>query len=39
MPTVEEHLQRKGVAFELVPHSRAYTSIDEARALGISATR
>lgn len=37
MPTVAEHLQRQGVAFELIPHSQAYTSIDEARALGISA--
>jgi Ala-tRNA(Pro) deacylase len=37
MPTVAEHLQRQGVGFELVPHSQAYTSIDEARALGISA--
>jgi Ala-tRNA(Pro) deacylase len=37
MPTVAEHLKRQGVAFELVPHSQAYTSIDEARALGISA--
>jgi Ala-tRNA(Pro) deacylase len=37
MSTVAKHLQRQGVAFELVPHSKAYTTIDEARALGISA--
>jgi prolyl-tRNA editing enzyme YbaK/EbsC (Cys-tRNA(Pro) deacylase) len=37
MPTVAEHLQGKGVPFEPISHDRAYTSIDEARALGISA--
>jgi prolyl-tRNA editing enzyme YbaK/EbsC (Cys-tRNA(Pro) deacylase) len=37
MPTVAEHLQGKGVPFEPISHERAYTSIDEARALGISA--
>jgi Ala-tRNA(Pro) deacylase len=37
MPTVGEHLQRQGVAFDLIRHPQAYTSIDEAKALGISA--
>jgi Ala-tRNA(Pro) deacylase len=37
MVSVAEHLERQGVAFELMSHSQAYTSIDEARALGISA--
>jgi Ala-tRNA(Pro) deacylase len=34
---VAEHLQDRGVPFEVVPHAQAYTSITEARALGISA--
>jgi Ala-tRNA(Pro) deacylase len=37
MATVTEHLEGRGVPFEPVPHERAYTSIEEARALGISA--
>jgi Ala-tRNA(Pro) deacylase len=37
LPTVTEHLQGRGVPFEEIPHERTYTSIDEARALGISA--
>ena len=37
MPTVDEHLKSKGVPFELIPHEEAYTSIDEARSLGIAA--
>jgi Ala-tRNA(Pro) deacylase len=37
MPSVEEHLKGKGVPFELIPHEEAYTSIAEARALGIAA--
>lgn len=37
MVTVSEHLKRRGITFEVVPHQRTYTSIDEARALGISA--
>lgn len=36
-PTVAEHLQARGLAFELVPHAEVYTSIDEARAIGIAA--
>ena len=35
--TVAEHLQSRGVPFEVVPHAQAFTSISEARALGISA--
>lgn len=37
MASVREHLEKKGVSFEVIPHDQAYTSIDEARALGISA--
>ncbi|HEV8681507.1 MAG TPA: YbaK/EbsC family protein [Actinomycetota bacterium] len=37
MTTVREFLEQRGVPFEVIPHDRAYTSIDEARALGISA--
>ena len=37
LPTVTEHLRGRGVPFEEIPHERTYTSIDEARALGISA--
>lgn len=36
-PSVAEHLRARGLAFELVPHAEAYTSIDEARAIGIAA--
>jgi Ala-tRNA(Pro) deacylase len=32
-----EHLQQRGSAFEQHPHRQAYTSTDEARALGIDA--
>lgn len=34
---VAEHLQKRDVVFEAIPHKTAYTSIDEARALGIAA--
>lgn len=37
MATVTEHLEGRGVPFELIPHQRAYTSIEEARTLGIAA--
>ncbi|MGH2662789.1 MAG: aminoacyl-tRNA deacylase [Actinomycetota bacterium] len=37
MATVAEHLQGRGVPFELIPHERTYTSIEEAQALGIAA--
>jgi Ala-tRNA(Pro) deacylase len=37
MPGVEEYMRERGVPFEAIPHEEAYTSIDEARALGISA--
>ena len=37
MSIVTEHLGNRGVAFEVIPHRKAYTSIDEARALGIAA--
>jgi Ala-tRNA(Pro) deacylase len=36
MVTVAEHLKSRGVAFQLMQHDRTYTSIGEARALGIS---
>jgi Ala-tRNA(Pro) deacylase len=37
MSTVTEHLERRDSVFELIPHQQTYTSIDEARALGIDA--
>jgi Ala-tRNA(Pro) deacylase len=37
MSAVTEHLQQRGSTFELLPHRQAYTSTDEARALGIDA--
>ncbi|MDQ3943563.1 MAG: YbaK/EbsC family protein [Actinomycetota bacterium] len=37
MSLVTEHLKSRGAVFELIPHEQAYTSIEEARALGISA--
>jgi Ala-tRNA(Pro) deacylase len=37
MSTVAEHLKRRGLSFEQIPHEQAYTSIDEAKALGIAA--
>jgi Ala-tRNA(Pro) deacylase len=37
MSIVTEHLDNRGVAFEVIAHRQAYTSIDEARALGIAA--
>jgi Ala-tRNA(Pro) deacylase len=38
MTQVTEHLQAHGVPFEAIAHRQAYTSIDEARALGIEAS-
>jgi len=35
MSVVTEHLEQRGSVFELLPHRQAYTSTDEARALGI----
>ncbi len=37
MSLTTEYLTRKGVPFETVPHESAFTTIDEARALGIEA--
>ena len=37
MSAVTDHLGKRGVPFEVIPHERSFTSIDEARALGISA--
>lgn len=37
MSLTTEHLQRRGVAFETIPHAKAFTSIDEARSLGVQA--
>jgi Ala-tRNA(Pro) deacylase len=37
MSAVTEHLEQRGSPFELLPHRQAYTSTDEARALGIDA--
>jgi len=37
MSLVTEYLERKGVPFEAISHEKTYTTIDEARALGIEA--
>lgn len=37
MPSVIEHLTSRGVPFEAISHEKAYTSTEEARALGIGA--
>ena len=37
MSVVTEHLEERGIAFQLIPHQQAYTSTEEARALGIDA--
>ncbi len=37
MSRTTEYLERKGVPFEMIPHTKAFTSIDEARALGVQA--
>jgi Ala-tRNA(Pro) deacylase len=37
MSLVAEYLTRRGVAFEVVPHRRVYTSVEEAVALGVPA--
>jgi Ala-tRNA(Pro) deacylase len=38
MSVVTEHLEQQGSAFEVLPHRQAYTSVDEARALGVDAS-
>jgi hypothetical protein len=38
MTQVTEHLQTRGVPFEPIAHQQAYTSIAEARALGVDAS-
>ena len=35
MSVVTERLEQRGCVFEVIPHRQAYTSVDEARALGI----
>src|SRR4029450_10097517 len=35
MSLVPEPLEKRGSLFEVIPHRQAYTSVDEARALGI----
>jgi Ala-tRNA(Pro) deacylase len=37
MSELKETLTERGITFELLPHAKAYTSIEEARALGIDA--
>jgi Ala-tRNA(Pro) deacylase len=37
MSIVTEYLEQRGATFEALAHRQAYTSIDEARALGIDA--
>jgi Ala-tRNA(Pro) deacylase len=35
MSVVTEHLEQRGSVFQVIPHRQAYTSVDEARTLGI----
>jgi Ala-tRNA(Pro) deacylase len=37
MTLVTDHLTQRGVQFEVVPHPRAFTSLAEAREVGVSA--
>lgn len=37
MSAVTDHLSKRGVLHEVIPHERAYTSIAEARAMGMAA--
>jgi Ala-tRNA(Pro) deacylase len=37
MSGVADHLRGRGVAFEEIPHTKTYTSVAEAQALGIAA--
>jgi Ala-tRNA(Pro) deacylase len=37
MSLVTEYLAERGVGFEVVPHRRAFTSLQEARAVGVAA--
>jgi Ala-tRNA(Pro) deacylase len=37
MSLVTEHLEQQGAAFEVLAHRQAYTSIEEAQALGVDA--
>ncbi len=37
VPPVTDHLTSRGLTFEAIPHEKTYTSIEEARALGIAA--
>lgn len=37
MSVTTEYLEKRGVPFEVIPHEKAFTSIDEAKALGIEA--
>ena len=37
MSVVTEHLEQRGIAFELIPHQQAYTSTEEAQTLGVDA--
>ena len=37
MSLTTDHLSTRGIAFEVTSHEKAFTSIDEARALGIEA--
>ena len=37
MSLVTDYLTERGVGFEVVPHRRAFTSLQEARAVGVAA--
>jgi Ala-tRNA(Pro) deacylase len=36
MSRTTEHLESKGIAFETIPHAQAFTSAEEARAVGVT---
>ncbi len=37
MSLTTDYLEERGVPYEVIPHEKAFTSIDEARALGVEA--
>lgn len=37
MSVVTKYLETRGIPFEAIPHPKAFTSIDEARAMGVDA--
>jgi len=37
MSVVTKYLEQRGISFEVIPHQRAFTSVDEARTMGVEA--